>query len=139
MTYDEKWEVLASYLKLKGQLRLTKLELMELRDLKRMSDDIGLPPTKGNVSDPTGNAAMQVLNQIREAERELDAVIAEMNRVKRFIRNAKGISDDDKYILTLKFVRGFSNRKLQQITEAPSKDAMRKQVYRIVSKMEAGD
>lgn len=136
MTYEQKWAVLSSYAKLKGQFRLTLMERDELRDLTRMSDEIGIPPTKGNVSDPTGNTAVRLLNSLTEAEAELTQVQVKMNEVKRFIQNAEGISDYDKYILTMKFIRGYSHRKIQQVIEAPTKEAVRKQIYRIVDRLE---
>lgn len=139
MTYDEKRELLTSYRRLKGQLRLTKLELAELRDLKRISDDVGLPPTKGNVSDPTGNAAMRVLSMIYDTEQEMMEVLDGLERVRCFIRNAEGIDDEERSILTMKFINGYSSKKLQQVTDAQSKEAVRKQVYRIVGKMKAGE
>nr|DAQ62525.1 MAG TPA: Protein of unknown function (DUF722) [Caudoviricetes sp.] len=142
MTYDEKWDVLASYSKHKNRLKTLLLEREELRDLKKMSDDVGGVPTPGNVSDPTGNTAVRLMRTMHDVERELRYSVTQMEKVKRFIRNSSGINHDEKYILFLKFLRGKSNREIQEITNALSKDAVRKQIYRIVQRMEpkeAGD
>ena len=44
MTLDEKFTVLESYRKLKDVLLCLQVEREELRDLKRLSTDMGLPP-----------------------------------------------------------------------------------------------
>jgi hypothetical protein len=62
VTYDEKWDVLASYSKHKNRLKTLLLEREELRDLKKMSDDVGGVPTPGNVSDPTGNLRRRLMS-----------------------------------------------------------------------------
>lgn len=142
MTYEEKWAVLASYTRLKNRMRVALLERDELRDLTKMTNEIGTPPTKGNVSDPTGNTAVKLLHSVNDLEREMKALEAEMNGVKRFINNATGISEEEKYILMLKFIRGYSNRRLCQAVNMDSKDAVRKRIYRIVNRMkpeEAGE
>lgn len=82
------------------------------------------------------------MRTMHDVERELRYSVTQMEKVKRFIRNSSGINHDEKYILFLKFLRGKSNREIQEITNALSKDAVRKQIYRIVQRMEpkeAGD
>ena len=44
MTLIEKYERLESYSKLKDELLCLQVERDELRDLKRLSNDMGLPP-----------------------------------------------------------------------------------------------
>ena len=136
MTLDEKFTVLESYRKLKDVLLCLQVEREELRDLKRLSTDMGLPPKNGSIGDPTGNAAAQLVQDIDEVDALMWDVRHRMREVKTFINDADGISQRDKLLLLLKYVRCANNGFIAQEMGLPSRSAVQKRVKRIVERME---
>lgn len=136
MTLDEKFTVLESYRKLKDVLLCLQVEREELRDLKRLSTDMGLPPKGGSVSDPTGNSASMLASSIDEVDSLIWDVQHKMREVKTFINDADGISQRDKLLLLLKYVRCSNNGFIAQEMGLPSRSAVQKRVKRIVERME---
>lgn len=136
MTLDEKFTVLESYRKLKDVLLCLQVEREELRDLKRLSTDMGLPPKGGSVSDPTGNSAAMLASSIDEVDSLIWDVHHRMRDVKTFINDADGISQRDKLLLLLKYVRCANNGFIAQEMGLPSRSAVQKRVKRIVERME---
>lgn len=135
MTLEEKFELLESYLKLKEVLLCLQIERDELRDLKRLSTDMGLPPKGGSVSDPTGNAAVMLAQSIEEVEEIIQDTIYKMRGVRSFINNASGITQKEKLFLLMRFVRGASNLAIGTEMGLPSKSAVQKRIKRIVQRM----
>lgn len=134
MTLEEKFAVLESYRELKDVLLCLQVERDEMRDLKRLSTDMGLPPKGGSVSDPTGNAAAMLASSIDEVDSLIWDVQHKMRDVKAFINNAD-ISQRDKLILLLKYVRGANNGFIAREMGLPSRSAVQKRVKRIVERM----
>lgn len=134
MTLEEKFAVLESYRELKDVLLCLQVERDEMRDLKRLSTDMGLPPKGGSVSDPTGNAAAMLASSIDEVDSLIWDVQHKMGDVKAFINNAD-ISQRDKLILLLKYVRGANNGFIAREMGLPSRSAVQKRVKRIVERM----
>jgi len=126
--------VLESYRELKDVLLCLQVERDEMRDLKRLSTDMGLPPKGGSVSDPTGNAAAMLASSIDEVDSLIWDVQHKMRDVKAFINNAD-ISQRDKLILLLKYVRGANNGFIAREMGLPSRSAVQKRVKRIVERM----
>lgn len=135
MTLEEKFELLESYLKLKDVLLCLQVEREELRDLKRLSDDMGVPPKGGTISDPTGNAAVMLAQSIEDVDCLIQEVLHKMGRVRAFINDSEGISQKEKRILLLRYVRGASNITIGGEMGLPSKSAVQKRVKRIVQRM----
>ena len=134
MTLEEKFAVLESYRELKDVLLCLQVERDEMRDLKRLSTDMGWPPKGGSVSDPTGNAAAMLASSIDEVDSLIWDVQHKMRDVKVFINNAD-ISQRDKLILLLKYVRGVNNGFIAREMGLPSRSAVQKRVKRIVERM----
>ena len=134
MTLEEKFAVLEGYRELKDVLLCLQVERDEMRDLKRLSTDMGLPPKGGSVSDPTGNAAAMLASSIDEVDSLIWDVQHKMGDVKTFINNAD-ISQRDKLILLLKYVRGANNGFIAREMGLPSRSAVQKRVKRIVERM----
>jgi len=134
LTLEEKFAVLESYRELKDVLLCLQVERDEMRDLKRLSTDMGLPPKGGSVSDPTGNAAAMLASSIDEVDSLIWDVQHKMGDVKTFINNAD-ISQRDKLILLLKYVRGANNGFIAREMGLPSRSAVQKRVKRIVERM----
>ena len=135
MTFEEKYRELESYLELKDELLCLQVERDELRDLKRLSNDMGVPPKGGGVSDPTGNTAVQLAESIEDVECLIQDVKYRMNSVVRTINAADEISQRDKLLLMLKFVRGANNGVIAEKLGLPSRSAVQKRVRRIVQRM----
>lgn len=135
MTLEEKFAVLESYRRLKDVLLCLQVERDELRDLKRLSTDMGLPPKNGSIGDPTGNAATQLVENIDEVDSLIWDVQSRMRDVKSFINDSTGISQRDKLVLLLKYIRGANNGFIAQEMGLPSRSAVQKRVKRIVERM----
>ena len=135
MTLEEKFAVLESYRRLKDVLLCLQVERDELRDLKRLSTDMGLPPKNGSIGDPTGNAATQLVENIDEVDSLIWDVQNKMRDVKSFINDSPGISQRDKLVLLLKYIRGANNGFIAQEMGLPSRSAVQKRVKRIVERM----
>ena len=135
MTLDEKFCLLESYLKLKDVLLCLQVERDELRDLKRLSDDMGVPPKGGSISDPTGNAAVMLAQSIDEVDGLIQDVLYKMRGVREFITYANGITQKEKLILLMRYVRGASNIAIGTEMGLPSKSAVQKRIKRIVQRM----
>lgn len=135
MTLEEKFAVLESYRRLKDVLLCLQVERDELRDLKRLSTDMGLPPKNGSIGDPTGNAAAQLVENIDEVDSLIWDVQNRMRDVKSFINDSTGISQRDKLVLLLKYIRGANNGFIAQEMGLPSRSAVQKRVKRIVERM----
>ena len=135
MTLEEKFAVLESYRRLKDVLLCLQVERDELRDLKRLSTDMGLPPKNGSIGDPTGNAATQLVENIDEVDSLIWDVQSKMRDVKAFINDSPGISQRDKLVLLLKYIRGANNGFIAQEMGLPSRSAVQKRVKRIVERM----
>ena len=135
MTLEEKFAVLESYRILKDVLLCLQVERDELRDLKRLSTDMGLPPKNGSIGDPTGNAATQLVENIDEVDSMIWDVQSKMRDVKAFINDSPGISQRDKLVLLLKYIRGANNGFIAQEMGLPSRSAVQKRVKRIVERM----
>jgi len=134
LTLEEKFAVLEGYRELKDVLLCLQVERDEMRDLKRLSTDMGLPPKGGSVSDPTGNAAAMLASSIDEVDSLIWDVQHKMGDVKAFINNAD-ITQRDKLILLLKYVRGANNGFIAREMGLPSRSAVQKRVKRIVERM----
>lgn len=135
MTIDEKFAKLESYRKLKDVLLCLQVERDELRDLKRLSDDMGLPPKGGTIGDPTGNSAVQLAASIDEVDDLMFDVQKQMREVKSMINGSDGISQRDKLILLLRYVRGANNGFIAKEMGLPSRSAVQKRIKRIVERM----
>ena len=135
MTLEEKFAVLESYRRLKDVLLCLQVERDELRDLKRLSTDMGLPPKNGSIGDPTGNAATQLVENIDEVDSLIWDVQSKMRDVKAFVNDSPGISQRDKLVLLLKYIRGANNGFIAQEMGLPSRSAVQKRVKRIVERM----
>ena len=135
MTLEEKFTLLESYLKLKDVLRCLQVERDALRDLKRLSDDMGLPPKGGGVSDPTGNAAVMLTESIDDVECLIQDVLHKMRMVRAFINESSGITQREKMFLLMRYVRGDSNLAIGTEMGVPSKSAVQKKIKRIVQHM----
>ena len=135
MTLEEKFAVLESYRRLKDVLLCLQVEREELRDLKRLSSDMGLPPKNGGIGDPTGNAAAQLVEDIDEVDGLIWDTKRKMREVKSFINSSTGISQRDKLVLLLKYIRGANNGFIAQEMGLPSRSAVQKRVKRIVERM----
>lgn len=135
MTLEEKFSVLESYRKLKDVLLCLQVERDELRDLKRLSSDMGLPPKGGTIGDPTGNSAAMLVESIDEVDSLIWDVQSRMREVKSFINDSPSISQRDKLVLLLKYIRGANNGFIAQEMGLPSRSAVQKRVKRIVERM----
>ena len=135
MTLEEKFAVLESYRKLKDVLLCLQVERDELRDLKRLSSDMGLPPKGGAIGDPTGNSAAMLVESIDEVDSLIWDVQSRMREVKSFINDSLSISQRDKLVLLLKYIRGANNGFIAQEMGLPSRSAVQKRVKRIVERM----
>lgn len=135
MTLEEKFRMLESYRNLKDVLLCLQVERDELRDLKRLSTDMGLPPKNGSIGDPTGNAAAQLVQDIDEVDALMWDVRQRMRAVKDMINDSTGISQRDKLVLLLKYIRGANNGFIAKEMGLPSRSAVQKRVKRIVDEM----
>lgn len=135
MTMEEKFRVLESYRNLKDVLLCLQVEREELRDLKRLSTDMGLPPKNGSIGDPTGNAAAQLVQDIDDVDALMWDVRQKMRTVKDMINGSTGISQRDKLMLLLKYVRGANNGFIAKEMGLPSRSAVQKRIKRIVDEM----
>ena len=135
MTIEEKFRVLESYRNLKDVLLCLQVEREELRDLKRLSTDMGLPPKNGSIGDPTGNAAAQLVQDIDDVDALMWDVRQKMRTVKDMINGSTGISQRDKLMLLLKYVRGANNGFIAKEMGLPSRSAVQKRIKRIVDEM----
>ena len=127
--------MLESYRNLKDVLLCLQVERDELRDLKRLSTDMGLPPKNGSIGDPTGNAAAQLVQDIDEVDALMWDVRQRMRAVKDMINDSTGISQRDKLVLLLKYIRGANNGFIAKEMGLPSRSAVQKRVKRIVDEM----
>ena len=132
---EEKFRVLESYRNLKDVLLCLQVEREELRDLKRLSTDMGLPPKNGSIGDPTGNAAAQLVQDIDDVDALMWDVRQKMRTVKDMINGSTGISQRDKLMLLLKYVRGANNGFIAKEMGLPSRSAVQKRIKRIVDEM----
>lgn len=132
---EEKFRVLESYRNLKDVLLCLQVEREELRDLKRLSTDMGLPPKNGSIGDPTGNAAAQLVQDIDDVDALMWDVRKKMRTVKDMINGSTGISQRDKLMLLLKYVRGANNGFIAKEMGLPSRSAVQKRIKRIVDEM----
>ena len=135
MTLVEKYERLESYSKLKDELLCLQVERDELRDLKRLSNDMGLPPKGGGIGDPTGNSAVQLVTSIDEVDALIWDVKRKMNDVKVFIMGSCEITHRDKLMLMLRYIRGVSNAEIADRMDYPSRASVQKRIKRIVERM----
>ena len=135
MTLDEKFTLLESYLQLKDVLLCLQIERDALRDLKRLSDDMGLPPKGGTIGDPTGNAAVQLTESIDEVDSLIQDVLSRMRKVRDLINESSGITQREKMFLLMRYVRGDSNLAIGTEMGVPSKSAVQKKIKRIVQRM----
>ena len=135
MTLEEKFAVLESYRKMKDVLLCLQVERDELRDLKRMSTDMGLPPKNGSIGDPTGNSAAMLIESIDEVDSLILDVQNKMRKVKTMINGSTTITQRDKLVLLLKYIRGANNGFIAQEMGLPSRSAVQKRVKRIVERM----
>lgn len=135
MTLEEKFTLLESYLKLKDVLLCLQVERDALRDLKRLSDDMGLPPKGGSISDPTGNAAVMLAESIEEVDELMQDVLHRMSMVRALINESSGITQREKMFLLMRYVRGDSNLAIGTEMGVPSKSAVQKKIKRIVQRM----
>lgn len=135
MTLEEKFCLLESYLKLKDVLLCLQVERDELRDLKRLSDDMGVPPKGGSISDPTGNAAVMLAQSIEEVDELIQDVLHRMSMVRALINDSTGITQREKLFLLMRYVRGASNIAIGAEMGLPSKSAVQKRIKRIVQRM----
>ena len=135
MTLEEKFAVLESYRTLKDALLCLQVERDELRDLKRLSTDMGLPPKGGSIGDPTGNAAAMLVASIDDVESMMYDVQAEIRAVRAFITDNDNISQNDKLLLMLKYIRGANNAYIAKEMCMPSRSAVQKRIKRTVQRM----
>ena len=135
MTLEEKFTLLESDLKLKDVLLCLQVERDALRDLKRLSDDMGLPPKGGSISDPTGNAAVMLAESIEEVDELMQDVLHRMSMVRALINESSGITQREKMFLLMRYVRGDSNLAIGAEMGLPSKSAVQKRIKRIVQRM----
>ena len=135
MTLEEKFAVLESYRRLKDVLLCLQVERDELRDLKRLSTDMGLPPKNGSIGDPTGNSAAMLIESIDEVDSLILDVQNKMRKVKTMINGSTTITQRDKLVLLLKYIRGANNGFIAQEMGLPSRSAVQKRVKRIVERM----
>lgn len=134
--YERKWRYLSAYRDRKVHLIYLCEKRDELRDLKRISDDLGLPPTSGVVGDPTGNTAVRLVDDIGKTTAEINKAYDSLTDITNYIDGCK--SEHDKMVLIMKFIRGKTVDEIAySITEKTgrmaSRSSVKKRLYRIVN------